>query len=249
VTCADSERRHALAALAPPERLPTVVALAALWQEVCRRPLWAPPHFFRYLGLRRRARLELLDVKRLRLTAPPGKVNDCAACTDQCCIGKRSTVLLRLRDLAVLKDIDRTDLIASDKPRFSAEEMLERPALRRQVQSSAWQTFPVLAQNRFGACTALTSEGRCTLHPYWPLSCARFPYALHLDQHEIFYSRRCDAFWIRHDGATEGRVQAMAAAAVASYNERVKDLILLAYAPARLGELGLLQLLASPPGA
>ena len=85
----------------------------------------------------------------------------------------------------------------------------------------------------------MTDAGRCSLHPHWPLSCARFPYALHLDAHEVFYSRRCDAFWIRNDGKADGRVQAMTIAAVASYNERIKDFVILAYARERLVDLGL----------
>ena len=62
-----------------------------------------------------------------------------------------------------------------------------------------------------------------------------------LEEKKIFYSRRCDSFWIRPD--TKEPVEAMALEAVASYNERIKDLILLEYAPQRLGDLGLLSYL------
>ena len=223
---------------------PTVAALAALWQEVSRRPLWAPPRFFAYLRLRWRMRLRLVDPARVRLVAPAGRVNDCSACTDLCCIGAHATVLLRLRDLALLKDLGRTELITHERPDFTEAELTGRPALRRQIESRSWQRFPVLARTTFGACRALSTEGQCTLYPHWPLSCARFPYALHLDAAEVFYSRRCDAFWIRHDGSGDARVQAMRLAAVAGYNERIKDEVLLAYAPERLAELGLLEHLA-----
>ncbi len=226
------------------EALPTVRALAALWDEVRGRALWAPPHFFTYLRLRWRMRLGLLDVARVRRVAPPGKVSDCSACTDLCCIGRHSTVLLRLRDIAVLMDLGKTELVAQERPRFTPDELASRPALRRQVGSAGWRRFPVLAQNGFGACRALTDEGQCSLYPYWPLSCARFPYALHLEAKEVFFSRRCGSFWLRGDGKAEERILAMTVATVASYNERIKDEVLLAYAPQRLAELGILEFLA-----
>ena len=222
---------------AAPRLLPTVLALDALWTEVAAKPLWAPPHFWRYLKLRWRTRLTFLDASRLTRVGQPGKVNDCSTCTDICCIGPRSAVLLRLRDIATLHDIGRSDLISRQKPKFAPHELASRPALRRQVQSRGWDIFPVLAQNSFGACVALNEAGRCGLYPHWPLACARFPYALHLDDGDIFYSQRCQSFWV-HPKATE-RATAMALAAVASYNERIKDLVLLAYAPERLAALGL----------
>jgi len=226
----------------------TVQSLDRLWGEVRAKPLWAPPNLWRYVKLRWRAHLELLDPARVRLAAPPGKVNDCAACTDNCCIGPRAAVLLRLRDIATLVDLGREELVSLAKPTFSSDELATRPALARQVDSRAWQVFPVLAQNRFHACRALTEDGRCSLYPHWPLSCARFPYALHLDSREVFYSRRCDAYWIRNDGAAGARVEVMKRAAVAAYNERVKDLVLLEYARPALEALGLTRFLRPDHG-
>jgi len=225
--------------------LPTVEALDRLWTEVNQKPLWAPPRFFKYLKLRWRSRLKLLDPARLNLSMPPGKVNDCSTCTDICCIGPRSTVLLRLRDIATLKDIGRSDLITQRKPHFSAEELNARPALRRQITSRGWDTFPVLKQNTFGACGALSVSGKCLVYPHWPLACARFPFSLHLEAEEIFYSQRCQSFWIRNDSGA--KVSEMAIAAVASYNERIKDLVLLAYAPEQLADLGLMKYLSLHP--
>lgn len=225
--------------------LPTVRALDELWAEVRQKPLWAPPNFWRYFRLRSRIRLKLLRPERVKVLAPSGKVNDCACCTDNCCIGKQSTVQLRLRDIATLIDLGRTELMTHDRPTFSALELAARPALALQVDSHGWQVFPILKQNRFHACLALTDEGRCGLYPCWPTSCARFPYALHADQEQVFYSRRCDSFWIR-PGAPEP-AHAMAVAAVAAYNERVKDFVLLAFAPQRLADLGLSTYLKTDP--
>lgn len=221
--------------------LPTVRALRQLWHQVSARPLWAPPNFWRYLALRRHMRLQLLDARRIPVAAIEGKFNDCSSCTDICCIGPQSTVLLRLQDIATLHDIGRTDLLTLQKPKFTAAALQSRPALRRQVSSVAWRVFPALRQDSMRACAALDRDGKCTLYPHWPLACARFPYALHVDDLDIFYSRRCQSFWIHPSG--KERVTAMAAAAVASYNERIKDAVLLAYAREHVAELGLLNYL------
>ena len=228
---------------APP--LPTVEALAALWRELTAQPLWRSPNLRRYLRLRRNLRLDLLEVHRVRVLAPPGKVNDCAACTDLCCIGPKATVLLRLRDIATLVDLGRTELMTLEKPVFPDEEQRARPALQRHLASEAWRRFPVLRQTKLRACVALSMAGQCTLYPQWPLSCARFPYALHSDSREAFYSPRCDSYWIRLNAVPKARV--MLEAAVCSYNERIKDAVLLAYAPQRLAELGLTRFLADDP--
>jgi Fe-S-cluster containining protein len=224
---------------AAPQALPTVRALEALWQEVASRPLWAPPHLLRFLRLRWRMRLQLLDPARTTLVTPVGKINHCSDCSDSCCIGVHSTVLLGLRDIATLVDVGRTGLITRRKPAFSEAARAGRPGLRRHLASEAWRRFPVLAQNSFGACEALDVAGRCTLFPHWPMSCARFPMALHLEALEVFYSRRCRSFRI-HPAAAK-KAERIQLAAVASYNERIKDAVLLAYAPARLRDLGLMQ--------
>ncbi|MEM6732600.1 MAG: hypothetical protein AAF658_13665 [Myxococcota bacterium] len=223
------------------QELPTVHALESLWSEISARPLWAPPSFFRYLKLRWSTRLRLLNADAVPVFAPRGQINDCTGCTEMCCIGPRSTVLLRFRDIATLMDIGREDLMVHEKPEFSREELVRNPALRLQLASSDWRRFPVLAKNEFSACRALTTDGACGLYPHWPMACARFPYTLDVDAKEITYSKRCRSFWIRDDGTS--RARAMAVAAVAAYNERIKDRILMAYAPERLEELGLLKFL------
>jgi Fe-S-cluster containining protein len=210
--------------------------LDGLWEEVARRPLWAPQNILKTLSLGWNTRLRLLQPGALPIVAPPGKVNDCGSCTENCCVGPESTVVLTFLDIATLIDIGRTDLMTQDKPPLEADT----PARARTLRSLHWQRFPVL-KKKAGACAALSVEGRCTLHPHWPLSCARFPYALHADLQDIYYSPRCDAFWIRADG--EPRAQQMATAAVLAYNQRIKDILMLAFAQERLTALGLMQYL------
>ncbi len=229
-----------MSSIVEPPAWRTLAELERLWRRVSSRPLFMPPNFFKYLRLRARLRLKLLDPMRVRVLTPAAMQNDCESCRDNCCIGERSTVLLRLRDIAMLMDLGREDLIVQDKPKLAPDLAGVSLALRRQVASEAWQIFPVLAQNRFFACRALDDDGRCTLYPHLPLTCARFPYALDLEHREVFYSKRCDAFWIRHDNRADEPIMAMKLAAVAAYNERIKDAVLLAYAKRELEELGLL---------
>ena len=228
----------------PVAELPTVKALDELWKEIQDRPLWAPPTFWKWLKLNLRMRTRHLNAEKVRIIAPQYKVNECASCTDNCCIGPHSTVLLRLRDIATLIDIERTDLMTHQKPKFSEQALSSRHALKLQTASSDWKSFPILKQNSFHACAALDTDGQCTLFPHWPSACARFPYALDAENLEVFYSRRCDSFWVRPDA--EEQVHAMRKAAVAAYNERVKDQLILAFAEKELAELGLTRFLQSP---
>jgi len=223
------------------QNFPTRDALQELWQEVAQKPLWAPPNFWRYLKLRWRMKTKQLNPHKIKMHAPGGKMNHCQSCTNNCCVGPESTVLLRLYDIATLMDLDKTDLISRQKPGFDADVLNQRPAMQKHLASKAWEIFPVLEKNSFGACAALTTDGACSLHPHWPLSCARFPYALNVEASYVFYSRRCDSFWIRSD--VKDKIQPMRLAAVACYNERIKDAVLLEYAPKKLAELGLLSYL------
>lgn len=219
--------------------LPTVRALEALWREVEGLSLWAPKHFWKWMQARRHMKMTFLEPERLHQSAPAGKVNDCHSCTDSCCMGPQSTVLLRLKDIATLVDVGRSELMTHDKPVFTRQYMAGRRSLRDLTRSGAWRIYPVLRQNSFGACEALSVEGLCTLYPHWPQSCARFPYALDADGLELFYSRRCRSFTI-HPSRSQV-VQQMAASAVAGYNERIRDALLLLFRRDALRELGLLQ--------
>ena len=225
----------------PTEELATVEALQQLWNEVSQKPLYASPNFWRYIKLRWKMKLKLEDASEFDIRVPKWKTNDCSSCTDICCVGPHSAVTLGFKDIAMLIDIERTDLISHHKPAFDENVLNNRPALRKHVATQSWKQFPSLKTNTMGACSALELNGSCGLYPYWPMSCARFPYSAHIEEKKIFYSKRCDSFWIRPD--TRDSVHAMALSAVANYNERIKDLVLLEYAPERLESLGLMKYL------
>ncbi len=198
-------------------------ALEALWRETTQKPLWLPKTLWRYLRLRRRIDLRSLSRFDLKVLGPPHGLPNCRACTDICCIGKKNQVSLRLVDIASLMDLGRTDLIARERVDPPADSV----ARERFLGSRTHATFPVLRQDENERCLALGRDRRCSLHPHWPLSCARFPYSLDLDDREIFYSPRCPSIDVT--GHHE-RVNGMVDAAISAYNERIRDWILVEFA-------------------
>ncbi len=213
-------------------------ALEALWQQTTRRPLWLPPNLLRYAKLSRRVNLEPLARGDVNLQGPQYGVSKCSACTNNCCIGKRNTVSLRLVDITTLMDIGRTDLIKKEKPKFSDADLVTSKARARFAASDSFKVFPVLAQDDRERCMALDANNRCSIYPAWPTSCARFPYALDLDAKELFYSPRCPSFDIVQS-TSEPRVKTMIDATLAAYNERIRDFVLLDYAFVELERLGI----------
>ena len=216
--------------------------LEALWRTVTARPLWLPPNFFRYLRLSRNVDTRRVRRDQVRVTAPPQQLPHCRACSEICCIGKNNTVSLRLVDTATLIDLDREGLMTTEKPVFTAAELRASPARATLVGSPAYRRLPVMGQDEQGRCRALTDDNRCSLYPNWPVSCARFPYALDLQAGEIFDSKRCAS----HQQATRedlGRINGMVDATLAAYNERIRDCILLEYAPEGLQKLGIARFL------
>ncbi len=215
----------------------TMTALDALWAKYDRawRRLLSR-RVIQELMLRASFDLDLLAPERISNTIQAGTIPDCEKCEDICCAGVENVVSLRLRDVALLMDIGRTDLIRREKPRF-AESMLERrPALRELVASELFRLLPVLRQEgELRICAALSPELRCTLHPNWPLSCERFPYTLSAVRRQVVWGTRCPS---KQQGPT-ARSEALFKASVATFNERVRDAVLLAHARPALDRLGI----------
>jgi hypothetical protein len=218
---------------------PTLAALDALWSHYANR--WSrlfSPGAVTELMLRASFDLETLSVERIANRVPRGTIPDCPSCQDVCCAGEENVVSLRLRDVAVLIDIGRTDLMTRQKPRFGDAMLASRPALRELVASELFQTLPVLRQvGPERRCAALDEALSCTLHPDWPLSCERFPYSLSAVRREVVWGKRCASKHQRPEHAARG--DAMFRAAVAVYNERVRDAVLLAHARPALDRLGI----------
>jgi hypothetical protein len=149
-----------------------------------------------------------------------------------------NVVSLRLTDVALLMDIDRTDLMARKKPNFPAHMMRTRPALRELVASELWRMLPVLVQlGEERVCAALSPDRRCSIHPHWPSSCERFPYTLSAMRSEVIWGRRCQPKktgdeWVE-------RSKQLYRSTIDAYNKRVMDAVLLTHARAELDALGI----------
>lgn len=223
----------------------TLAALDAIWAKYAsgwRRLL--SHRMITELRLRASYDLDLLAPLSIANKIPKGTIPDCARCQDICCAGIENVVSLRLRDVAMLIDIERTDLISTRKPRFPQRLMLQRPALWELMGSELFLTLPVLRQiDEQRICAALGPDMQCSLHPHWPVSCERFPYMLKAKRH-IVWGSRCQSKQV--DPAHEQRQAEMAGAAVATFNERVRDAVLLAHARPALDRMGIGAFLTDP---
>ncbi len=223
--------------------------LAALWQSAGRRV-----NTLRYwresLALRRRFHLRFLRLGQLKVAVPRGKTPDCDACTEICCTGPDAVVSLRLRDIAALVDAGLERHIAPSsavRPALAPSTRRERKAVtwaRQEADGSVFhQVFPVLARDDTGTCSLLTEDRLCGAYPHWPLSCARYPYALDLRLGVVFYARSCGSYHEVPAVDAPVHVRALLRAVVDAYNERVKDAVLLHVARPELEALGLLRFL------
>jgi hypothetical protein len=218
---------------------PTEQALEALWSRYAvgwKRLL--SPSVIEELKLRASFDVDLVPVHRIANKIPAGTIPDCAACEDLCCVGLENVVSLRLTDIATLIDIGRTDLMTKKKPNFPKDMLRRRPALYEVVGSELWRALPVLRQiGESRICAALTPELKCSLHPYWPTSCERFPYTLSPKKKTVSWGTRCPS---RTSGPEhQERSEQLFTASIETYNERVKDAVLLAHARAELEQIGI----------
>lgn len=217
-------------------------ALETLWQrhrQPARRLLsW---RWRRELVLRQRFSVRPVDWTKVTDEIPRDQVPDCGRCTDLCCGGLENVVSLRLRDLATLIDLGRTDLIARRKPRFPESLLRERPSLRPWIQSTLWRTLPVVEQvGPHRTCAALV-QGQCSLYPHWPTSCARFPYTI--GEGRLRWGLRCRT---PAPLPSPKHASRMRAAAAATYDRRIEDAVLLSHARADLDAIGLGAWLTDP---
>ncbi|MBK8011475.1 MAG: hypothetical protein IPK13_08995 [Deltaproteobacteria bacterium] len=215
-------------------------ALDALWaryQHPWRRLF--SRRVVRELELRAHFDVDVLSSISIKNEIPAGQVPDCARCEDICCMGIENIVSLRLVDIARLMDIGRTDLISRKKPLFPRSMLQERPALQELVASELWQTLPILKQNVLGGhhvCAALRADMQCALYPNWPTSCERFPYTL-VGRRRIVWGRRCPSK--KTSEAFKARSGELFVGAIDTYNERIKDAVLLWHARKDLEDLGI----------
>ena len=217
--------------------------LEKLW-PVARARLFRWRNFGRSVRLRRMFQLRPLRAEQLTLKMPRGQVPDCDACVEICCTGKDAIVSLRLRDIAALVDAGLQEHIAHDRPVLPPRQQKKLGWARREADDSVFhQAFPVLRRDPTGTCTLLTEDRKCGAWPAWPLSCARYPYALDLQNRVVFYAKGCASTQLLPVNEAPFKVRELVLAVVDAYNARVKDVVLVAMAKDELRAMGLLRFL------
>ncbi len=217
----------------------TSEGLEAVWrryESAWKRLL--SPRAITELQLRASFDIDLIAPWRIANKIPKGTIPDCASCDDICCAGLENVVSLRLVDVAMLIDIDRTDLMSKQKPNFPKAWLRTRPMLYELVGSELWRALPVMRQvGEHRICAALTPDLRCGIHPSWPTSCERFPYTLSAARRQVTWGTRCPSKQLGPEH--EQRSEQLFQSSIVAYNERVKDAVLLAHAREELDALGI----------
>jgi Fe-S-cluster containining protein len=217
--------------------MPVLAQLNTLWREVVERRLFKLRYFLLDLYLHSKYDLRLIAPEKVQLKIDPLEVPDCSACPRNCCCGAENTVSLRLTDIARLMDAGLEEYIDKDNKVNIEREILEKhPGITRNIQSDTWRKFPVLKRVN-DICPLLSKDKKCTIYNVRPLTCRRYPYMLMDNMKEVRFSRHCinpktikdlDVYAREHFDS-----------AIASYNEKVKDLILIHHARKELAELGI----------
>ena len=215
------------------------LALAALWPMARARV--DTLHYWREtVRLRRRFSLKLLRTSDLKVAIPRGQLPDCEACTDVCCTGPNAIVSLRLRDVAALVDAGLDRFLVHERTQLPREQRKHFTWARREADDSVFhRAFPVLKRDDTGTCALLTQDRMCGAYPAWPLSCARYPYALDLQGKHVFWAKGCGSMNLVPAIDAPIRVRALLHAVVDAYNERVKDAVFVHMARAELVALDL----------
>lgn len=217
---------------------PTEKALSALWQQT-RYRLHSPRYLWTWLELRRRFDLGLVRASSLKVMVPRGLVPDCESCLDLCCTGPNAVVSLRLTDVAALKDAGLERYMTHERPLLDDDR---KTWARLEADWSVFhRAFPVLQRDATGTCALLTEDRMCGAYPAWPLSCARYPYALDVLHGRVFLAKGCDSHRSLSLDDAPDTIRRLVDNAVHAYNERVKDVILLHIALEELHQLGLVQ--------
>ena len=214
-----------------------VDAVNALW-PVARARMLAPKNLWRAFKLSRRFDLRFVRASGLKVRLPAYTIPDCDSCTDLCCTGPNAVVSLRLVDIARLLDHGLADAI--DVPPRSLPVVESPTDARRRLERSLFvDTFPVLRRDATGTCTLLTEGRQCSAWPHWPLSCARYPFSVDVDNGVLFWASGCQSTrTVTIDDAPDS-VRSLIDAAVDSYNERLRDIVRLSFALDEVRALGL----------
>lgn len=214
--------------------------LKKLWAEISTRKLFKFKNFFKDLILLQKYDLRFIAPERLIFNFDKNLLPDCENCAKNCCHGAENTVSLRLIDIARLLDAGLTEAIDLDNRSFQADNYFKKyPQNLRFVKNDSWKFFPVLKRVN-NICPYLDKNNRCSIYKYRPITCRRFPYIISNDKKHIIFSKKCHHTKRLDDKTAQ---QELFNAALDSYNEKIKDLILVNYARKELERLGIIKYL------
>ena len=154
-------------------------------------------------------------------------------------------VSLRLTDIAALVDRGLTAHIETARP--PKADPKDATVARLEADGSLFhEVFPVLRRDATMTCTLLGDDRRCRAYPDWPLSCARYPYALDALSGRVFLAEGCRSHRRIHLDDAPDAARRLIDAAIAGYNQRIKDVLLLHMELDALHALGLTRFLRLP---
>jgi hypothetical protein len=218
--------------------------LRALWDRAQYR-VYHPKNWLKLTSLKKQFDLEFIRYKDITIRVPTGKVPDCDTCLEICCTGPNSLVSLRLQDIAALVDAGLDAHITHERQKYGLNVVnhFANAAQKNFAESVFAEVFPVLTQDRTQTCLLLGEDLKCKGFPAWPISCARYPYAIDAINRVVFYAKGCESFEVLSPYEAAGRTRYLVQAAIESYNERIKDILLLHFARDELRDMGLLKYL------
>ena len=210
--------------------------LNVLWQEVSTKRVFQFKNILKDFYLLHKYDLRFVRPGQLRIRFDRELVPDCANCAKNCCHGAENTVSLRLVDIARLLDAGLAEAIDLDNQSFREDPYFKtNKKLLRSLNNDSWNFFPVLKRIN-NICPYLDRKKRCTIYAHRPLTCRRFPYVLATSKRDLLFSKKC----YNPKKSESAKLPAqLFQDSIDSYNERVKDLILINYAKQELIELGL----------
>lgn len=210
-------------------------ALHAIWHLTQQRKL-KPRYWPRLLRLRANFDLDFLQYKDMHIAIPKGKIPDCPNCLETCCSGPNAVVSLRLIDIAKLVDNGfAKNIVPATKTAHKSGTTFSETLFA--------QSFPTLKRDATNTCTLYNTQRLCSAFPNWPLSCARYPYAVDAKNRVIFFAKGCRSYELVPAHTALPQSARLYRAAMDSYNERIKDLFMLALSLPELKDAGLVEFL------
>jgi Fe-S-cluster containining protein len=134
-------------------------------------------------------------------------------------------------------------IVPPPDPDTRADLHAAHPGLAQAESLNSFRRFPVLAQEE-GRCIFLSSEERCTIYSHRPLVCRAFPLQVDEEAGHIQWSQRCRS--TRTDESAKGS-NTLKADALAHYQAKADDLVMLRRGKKELISLGLDAQVHNPP--